>query len=134
MLGRWREEFNAGRAAVRAGVRVREPVDPSPAPAGTPDVAEVGSLRALLGELREIAELSQARIAELETALTAMHWRAERLADALQVPGVKKVLVRLVHPDAHPDADEDQRRALTEASSKINAAYDLIDRAKDTTP
>jgi len=144
---RWRDEFNAGRAAVRmAAARGRETPGPVPAhapepeirrdhagaaPAGHGDTGEVENLRALLAEVHELAELSQARIAELETELTAMHWRADRMADVLQIQGVRKMLHKVTHPDTHPGADEEQRRALTEASSKINAAYDLIDRTKD---
>ena len=103
------------------------------APAASTDAAEGESLRGLLGELHQIAELSQARIAELETELTATHWRADRVAEVLQLPGVRKMLLKVTHPDSHPGADELQRRALTEASSKINAAYDLIDRDKKNT-
>jgi hypothetical protein len=153
MLSRWRAEFDAGRATVRMAARGggrAEPVEPPRPRISFPDSLDEGEetrrgdagapaappldaegLRILLGEVREIAELSQARIAELETELTAAHWRADRLTEVLELAGVRRMLLRLVHPDAHPGAGEDQRRALTEASSKINAAYDLIDRAKD---
>jgi len=152
MLGRWRAEFDAGRAAVRAAAQGRERVEPveprrpriaeletrpdiaGGAPATLADAGDVEDLRALLGEVREIAELSQARIAELETELTATHWRADRVAEVLELPGVRRMLLRLLHPDAHAGADEEQRRALTEASGKVNAAYDLIDRAKEAPP
>ena len=89
MLGRrGREEFEAGRAAVRAAAaRGRATIEPPPMPAPRPeagdnvepapasrtDDAEVESLRALLAEVHELAELSQARIAELEAQLTAAH-------------------------------------------------------------
>jgi hypothetical protein len=149
MLSRWRDEFNAGRAAVRAAARGREMAGPSRtrsaepatargnaggAPAAPPAAGHEESLRALLGEVREIAELSQTRIAELETELTATHWRADRVAEVLQLAGVRQMLLKVFHPDAHPGIDDEQRRALTEAISKINAAYDLTDRAKDQKP
>lgn len=146
MLGRWRDEFNAGRTAVRlaaargqgaaARAQMRPPSRTTHGGSAGASVAadEVQNLRALLGELHQITELLQARIAELETELTATHWRAARSAEVLQLPGVRKVLVRVVHPDAHPEADEAQRAELTEAMGKINAAYDLIDRATDQTP
>jgi hypothetical protein len=38
------------------------------------------------------------------------------------------LLRKMYHEDAHPDADEDQRRALNEWSCKLNAAYELIAR------
>jgi len=151
MLSRWRDEINAGRTAVRTaaarGERIPRPswaraAEPEtgrgnggrPPPAAPPDAGEVESLRGLLGEVREIAMQSQARISELETELTATHWRADRVVDVLELPGVRKMLLKATHPDTHPGADEEQRRALTEASSKINAAYDLINRAKNTNP
>ena len=146
MLGRrGREEFEAGRAAVRAaaarggatiaptsdaGAACQEAGDNAePAPASRSDAAEVESLRALLAELHELAELSQARIAELETQLTAAHYRADRFGDVLELQGVRRTLRRLTHPDAHPGANEEQLRALNEASRKLNAAYELLDRA-----
>ena len=138
----WRDEINAGRIAVRlAAARGDGTAAPSPrrdgastehaqAGAAAPASDEAQNLRALLNEVRELAELSQARIAELETELTATHWRADRFAEVLQLAGVRKVLLRVMHPDAHPEADETQRASLTEASSKINAVYDLIDAAQ----
>ena len=108
--------------------------DAEPAPASRTDAAEVESLRALLAELHELAELSQARIAELETQLTAAHYRADRFSDVLELQGVRRTLHRLTHPDAHPGATEEQLRALNEASRKLNAAYELLDRAGEQTP
>ena len=150
MLGRRsREEFEAGRAAVRAAAaRGRATIAPTPAPAPVPeatgdiesapvsrsDNADVESLRALLAELHELAEISQARIAELETQLTAAHYRADRFSDVLELQGVRRTLHRLTHPDAHPGATEEQLRALNEASRKLNAAYELLDRAGEQKP
>jgi hypothetical protein len=151
----WREEFDAGRQRVREG---RAP-SPRPTPAAREEpfintalyesaataaaaseqagsdnaamAAQVESLRGLIGELRVIAEASVARAAELETLLTEAHWRADRFAEVLELPGVRRMLVRITHPDAKPDASDEERRARTEAASKVNAAYDLIDRAKE---
>jgi hypothetical protein len=146
---RWREEFEAGRAAVRAAAaRGRATIEPVPAPplepepagnaetapASRTDNAEVESLRALLAEVHELAELSQARIAELETQLTAAHYRAARFSDVLELQGVRRTLQRLTHPDAHPGATEEQLRALNEASRKINVAFELLDRAGEPAP
>jgi hypothetical protein len=150
MLGRrGREEFEAGRAAVRAAAaRARATIEPAPTlgpapeiggnaeptPASRPDNAEVESLRALLAEVHELAELSQARIAELESQLTAAHSRADRFSEVLELQGVRRTLHRLTHPDAHPGATEEQLRTLNEASRKINAAYELLDRAREQAP
>jgi hypothetical protein len=85
--------------------------------------AERDATKKLLGEVTASAEQLQKRIAELETEPGVF-------AEVLLLPGVRKVLLKLVHPDAHPEADEDQRRALAEGSAKLNAAYDLIDKRK----
>jgi hypothetical protein len=155
---RWREELDVGRQRVRSALEGRPPL-PRPRPAAREEpsfnaslhesaatagghasgdnaaiTAENERLRAFIGELRVIAEASLARTAELETLLTETHWRAERMAEVLELPGVRRVLVRITHPDAKPDASEEERQARTEATSKINAAYDLIDRAKEEKP
>jgi hypothetical protein len=105
-----------------------------PAPASRTDAAEVESLRALLAEVHEIAELSQARIAELEAQLAVAQSRADRFSEVLELQGVRRTLQRLTHPDAHPGATEEQLRTLNEASGKINAAYELLDRAREPAP
>jgi hypothetical protein len=155
---RWREDFDAGRQRVRSALQGR-PQSQRPRPAAREEpsfnaslyesaataggqaggvnaamAAKNESLRAFIGELRVIAEASVARTAELETLLTETHWRAERMAEVLELPGVRRILVRITHPDAKPDASEEERQARTEATSKINAAYDLIDRAKEEKP
>lgn len=159
MPARWREDFDAGRQRVRAALEGRGP-QARPRRAGREEpfinavlytgtaapetnqtgadqaaiAAEIQSLRALLGELSEVAEASVARTAELEQQLTDTHWRAERLAEVLCLPGVRRTLFKMAHPDANPAADEAERTARTEATSKINVAYDLIDATKATTP
>lgn len=143
MPGSWRDEFNAGRAAVHAAASRGRPApdrlllrraEPqfgwSPGTAGP--ASETDTLRALVAELRELGLASQARIAELESELTATNLRAERLAEALETPGARRALQRLFHPDAHAGASDEQLRALNDAASKVNVAYDLIDRAKNT--
>ena len=122
----WREEFNQGRAAVReAAARGRE--TPEAGPAG-PEAGQEESLRALLGEVAEIAEQSQARNAELETELTASREFAAALAVAMQSPGMKKLLAKEYSPDAHPKASEAEKAALNACMQNINVAYDLIER------
>jgi len=153
MIGRWRQDFDAGRQRVRDALdgRAPRPQQRRAGPAGREEpfinavlydsapphdhageaaamAAEIDGLRALLAELGQLAEL---RIAELETLLTETTQRADCLAEVLRSPGVRKMLLGF-HPDRHPEADENQRRALTEAIAKINAAYDLIDRPANT--
>jgi hypothetical protein len=53
---------------------------------------------------------------------------AEPFAEVLCLPGVEKGLRNRFHPDKHPQADEAERRALTEATQKINAVYSAIKR------
>jgi hypothetical protein len=159
MVGRWRQDFDAGRQRVRDALDGRAPRQQQRAagPAGREEpfinavlydtapqheqaaagesamAAEIAGLRALLAELREVAEGAVARNVELETMLTETTHCADRLAEVLRLPGVRKTLLGF-HPDRHPEADENQRRALTEAVAKINAAYDLIDRAANQAP
>jgi len=85
--------------------------------------AERDAAKKLLADVTASAEQLQKRIAELETEPGVF-------AEVLLLPGVRKVLLKLFHPDTHPDADEDQRRVLTEGSGKVNAAYALIDKGK----
>lgn len=142
MSARWRQDFQAGRQRVRDAFDGRAPrqqqpharlgdreepfinavlYESAPRPDTAAMVAEIESLRALIGELSEAAE---GRIAELQA-------RADCLAEVLRAPGVRKMLLSF-HPDRHPEADENQRRALTETAAKINAAFDLIDRTTNT--
>ena len=50
----------------------------------------------------------------------------EPMAKVLMLPGVKTFLLQRFHPDKHPEADEQQRRALTEAMQAITAAYAAV--------
>jgi hypothetical protein len=108
----------------------------------------------LLTEVTELSEQLQKRVAELETELQqhaseldekkqllaelaaqceGLEARAEQrdqFAEVLQAPGMRNALRKLFQPDAHPDANDEERRVWTEWSAKINAAYDLIDRDK----
>ena len=123
----WRENFNAGRALVReAAARGRETPEAAPVPG--PEAGQEESLRALLGEVAEIAEQSQARNAELETELTAIREFADALTEAMQSPGMKTLLVKQYAPDAHAKASEAEKVALNACMQNINVAYDLIER------
>jgi hypothetical protein len=97
--------------------------------------AENESLRGMLGELSTLAETAVARVGELEPQLAETREHADRMIEVLELPGVRRMLVRMAHPDAaNPGADDNERRARTEASSKINAVYDWIDRTKKPMP
>lgn len=123
----WRDYFEVSRDLVRvAAARGRE--TPEGAPAARPEVGQEESLRALLGETAEIAEQSLARNAELETELTASREFADALAEAMQSPGMKRLLAKQYSPDAHAKATEGEKAELTACMQKINAAYDLIER------
>ena len=92
-------------------------------------------LAAVEAELNEAKKLLAEVTASVETRIAEVESERDLLADVLQSTGVRKVLQKVLHPDTHPKADEDQRRGFTEATSKLNAAYDLIDRrAKKKTP
>jgi hypothetical protein len=149
MPARWRQDFDAGRQRVRDALDGRAPrqqqqrarsadreepflnavlYDSEPRPDTAAMAVEIESLRALIGELGEAAET---RVAELQALLTETTHCADCLAEVLRAPGVRKMLLSF-HPDRHPEADENQRRALTETAAKINAAFDLIDRTTNT--
>ena len=155
MPARWREDFDAGRQRVRAALDNRAPPPrrsagreepvfntvlyrddlPASAPAGAGGdaaamAAEIENLRALLGELSQVAEAAVAHNTALEQQIAETGPRAALMTEVLELPGVRRMLFKMAHPDANPNADEAERRARTEATSKINMAYELIDRAK----
>jgi hypothetical protein len=78
------------------------------------DLAEA---KRLLGEVTDYAEMIEAR-------LIKVIGKAEVMAKALRLPGVKIFLLQRFHPDKYPDADEKQHALLTDALKTINAAYE----------
>jgi hypothetical protein len=160
MPGRWRDDFNVGRRRVQdafdgrrpsLGARVARPQLPVVARAERDEpfinaqlydsagerqhgdaaaMAENERLRALLGEVSELAETAVARVAALETQLTETQGHAARMMEVLELPGARQMLRRMCHPDSNPQAEEAERRARTEATSKINAVYEWIERNK----
>jgi chromosome segregation ATPase len=101
----------------------------------------------LLAEVVAEAEPRQQRVTELEGELApksklidelasqikALQARADKLeserqtlAAALQIPGMRQVMLKVVHEDTHPEADEEQRENLKTWSQAVNAAYALI--------
>jgi hypothetical protein len=91
-------------------------------------VGELEETRQSLAELAETAEGLQARVAELEAEREASP--VALLADVLRLPGVKNWLLSRHHPDRHPDANDVERRVLTETLQKIIAAYEILERGK----
>ena len=78
---------------------------------------------ALVAELEEKNLL----IANLTDALESCKARAELFAAVLRLPGARIFLVKLTHPDRHPNAPEADRREFADAAAKVNAAYDMLD-------
>lgn len=113
---------------------------PEPAASGDNDadkrlLAELEAARAadkaVIAELCEAVALHEQRGAELEAAAaTAETFAGERdlFAAVLQLPGMRKLLQRTTHPDAHPNASDELRRELSGAAAVVNAAYDVIDK------
>jgi len=79
-----------------------------------------------LAEVTALAEQLQARVDELESELAASSGAV--FAQVLRLSGVKTYLLARFHPDKHPEANETERRALTEDLQKINAAYEALER------
>ena len=92
--------------------------------------AELQQCASELAELANYAEQMQARIAELESAPQG----GETFAAVLRLPGVEKWLRDKFHPDKHPKADDAERRALNEATQKVNAAYSELKRKNRPPP
>jgi chromosome segregation ATPase len=109
--------------------------------------AERDEAKKLLTEVIAEAEPRQQRTKELEGELThkskliddlasqvqALQARADKLESeretfvaALQIPGMRKVMLKVVHEATHPDADDDLRQNLKTWSQTVNAAYALI--------
>jgi hypothetical protein len=80
-----------------------------------------------LAEITALAEQLQARVDELEAGGAEV----TVLAGVLRLPGVKTWLLSRFHPDKHTDANETERKALTDASQMINAAYEFVERRNE---
>jgi hypothetical protein len=127
---------NSGRENGRNDSRAANPWDNGgwqqepPQGRGSPGIAELEAalqqrdedmLKALeiMKGLKEYAEQMQAQLEELAAGI-------EPMGKVLMLPGVKTFLLQRFHPDKHPEADEQQRRAFTEAMQAISAAYAII--------
>jgi hypothetical protein len=81
-------------------------------------------------EVSALADQLNARVLELEAEVAEINeLRAEITActGVLRLPGVKTWLLSRFHPDKHPDANEEERRAFQESAQMINAAYEVAE-------
>ena len=90
-------------------------------------------LDAELTEKKKLIEDMAGQLEALQKRIEEVEGERDLFAEVLQTPGFRKVLLKVVLPDAHPDADDEQRRLLTLWSSKLNAAYELLGR-KEAAP
>ena len=94
---------------------------------------KIQQAKKLDGELRskkKLIEKLAAQIKALQARGTQLEGERDTLAAALEIPGMAKVMRKVVHEDAHPGADADQRRQLTAWSQTVNGAFALIKRLK----
>jgi hypothetical protein len=121
------EGFLRGWASARAteGTPTEQPQAAAGEPILEPNGAgeTVEEVTALM-EVTILAEQLQARVDELEAECAAI----TNLAGVLRLPGVRTWLLRTFHPDRNPDANEAERKALTDASQMIIAAYKFVER------
>jgi len=85
--------------------------------------SELRSKKKLIDKLTAPLEALQARIAELEG-------ERETLAAPYRIRGMKRVMLLVVHEDAHKQKNltEEQRHELTEGAQAVNAAFALVKR------
>jgi hypothetical protein len=74
-----------------------------------------------VAEVSALAEQLNARVIELEAEVAA-------LTGVLRLPGVKTWLLSRFHPDKHPNANAEERRAFEECAQMINVAYEVVER------
>lgn len=92
----------------------------------------VTNLEGDIEEKKKLIDEMAAQLEPMQKRLPELEGERDLFVEVLQIPGVRKLLLKVVLPDAHPDADEDQIRLLTAWSRKVNAAYELIGRKKQT--
>lgn len=72
-------------------------------------------------------DAAQARIAQLEEQLAQLEKRLGQFKAVLKIAGAKKALVKLAHPDMHPNASPAERRALNETFQTLTAVFDEME-------
>jgi chromosome segregation ATPase len=83
--------------------------------------AEITAKTRLIEKLTVAVKALQARAAKIEG-------ERDTLAAPLKIPGMKRIMSKVTHVDAHPGAGKDQRRELNEWSQAVNAAFALLKR------
>jgi hypothetical protein len=111
------EEFRRGWADGRTGQ-----VDPGRLSDGARGDQEktFAELSALADQLNARVEAQDAEIEELRAQITAC-------AGVLKLPGVKTWLLNRFHPDRHPGATDEERKAFDECTQMMNAAYEVVE-------
>jgi hypothetical protein len=137
MIRGFMEGFRRGRDEAVADFANRDPRTP-PEPDAREDAVIleagdrelIGRLEAQVRELEAIREDNRRLIADMAEEIEGLRAALDDAAapsapfeDILRLPGVETWLRKRFHPDKYPDASEEQQRALTEATQKINAAY-----------
>ena len=72
-------------------------------------------------------DAARARIAQLEEQLAQCDQRLGRFKTVLKMAGAKKALVKLAHPNMHPNAGAAERRALNETFQTLTAVFDEME-------
>ena len=81
----------------------------------------------LILELSSQIEALQAEIGNLMASKVTGSGDVETLADVFRLPGFKKLLLDRYHEDSNPKATAAEKKALTNAMQKINAAYEVVE-------
>ena len=79
----------------------------------------------------KLVEKLSATVTALQTRVGEVEDERGTLAAALAIPGMDKIMRKVAHQDAHPEAGEDRRQQLTEWSQTVNAAFALLKRLTD---
>jgi hypothetical protein len=124
-LDGFRRGFEAARAATaKPGAPIERDED-EPADGASDDD------RKTVAEVAELAEKLQARVDELEAEsaqIDELRAQIKVFTGVLKLPGVKTWVRSRFHPDSHPGANEEERRAFKESAQIINAAYEFVER------
>jgi len=89
---------------------------------------KTNKLRAEITTKTRLIERLTATVKALKARTVEIEGERDTLAAPLKIPGMKKIMLKVTHEDAHPGAGEEQRRELTEWSQAVNAAFALIKR------
>jgi chromosome segregation ATPase len=91
---------------------------------------QTNKLRAENTTKTRLIEKLTATVKALQARAVKIEDERDTLAAPLKIPGMKRIMLKVTHVDAHPGAGEDQRRELNEWSQTVNAAFALLKRLK----